>query len=62
VIGGGNHIFERDCLKEKEVGFRHTMGYTCIEIREGETYAISYMWKGEQVSHIMKVFVKCSSV
>jgi hypothetical protein len=24
----GNHIFERDHLREKEVGFRHTMGYS----------------------------------
>jgi hypothetical protein len=48
----GNHIFERDHLREKGVSFRHTMGV------KGETYATSYAWKGKQVSHMMKVCVK----
>jgi hypothetical protein len=32
---GGNHIFERENLREKEEGFRHTMGFRYRKLKKG---------------------------
>jgi hypothetical protein len=55
MIDGGNHTSMRE-----EVSFRHTMHViyvSKVHVKKEETYAISYTWKGEQVSHVMKMFV-----
>jgi hypothetical protein len=45
VIDGETHILQRERERERE----RERGYTCKE---------RYLWKGEYISHIIKVFVK----